>query len=61
MDFTPGVEIHKKLTPISLTKMGIKARVRGSVGERKREQAFHLKVEEGENEQEREARKGGRP
>jgi hypothetical protein len=41
--------------------MEIKARVRGSVGERKREQAFYLKVEEGENEQEREARKGGRP
>ena len=32
MDLTPKVEIHEELTPISLTKMGIQARVRGSVG-----------------------------
>ena len=38
--------------------MGIQARVRGSVGERKKEQALYLKVEEGENERER-SQEGG--
>ena len=57
-DLTPRVEIHKELTPISLTKMGIWARVRGVWEfERKRASFLDPRLKEMKSESERERRR----